>query len=274
MQIYTPHKALNPYIECYWSWQMEPEVPELDAILPDAAPEFIVHFGKAPQALNEADVWRQQPQSFLYCAANRAVRLLVENPIDLFAIRFRPWGVRRFSDRSMSDILDREVLPDEVFGTLGIELRDEIAGATDHESRVGAANTVLQRALRERSAQNDRLEKLLVLVNGGQTKARDLAISLGISDRSFRRLWHDVVGIEPRKFASLMRFHRAVSMIDEGHGLAAVAQECGYSDQPHLARNIKTISGLPASLLRKRLGTDVYQNLYTDRPSAPWQSSR
>ena len=274
MQIFKPHKVLNPYIECYWSWQMEPEVPELDAILPDAAPEFIVHFKKAPQSLTEADVWRQQPQSFLYCAANHAVRLLVENPIDLFAIRFRPWGVRRFSDRSMSDILDREVLPDEVFGPLGIELRDEIAGATDDESRVGAVNTVLQRALRERSAHNDRMEKLLVLVNGGQSKAHDIAKSLGVSDRSFRRLWHDVVGIEPRKFASLMRFHRAISMIDEGHELAAVAQECGYSDQPHLARNIKTISGLPASLLRKRLGTDVYQHLYTDRPSAPWQSRR
>ena len=274
MQIYSPHQALSPYVECYWSWQVEPASAELDAILPDVAPEFIVHFGKAPRALRGSDDWRQQPQSFLYCAANRSVRLLVENPIDLFAIRFRPWGVKRFSNRSMADFLDREVLPDEVFGTLGNALRDEIVGAIDDESRIRAANTVLRCALRERSAQNDRLEKLLVAVNGGLSKGCDVAKSLGISERSFRRLWHDVVGMEPRKFASLMRFHRAVSMIDEGHGLTVVAQECGYSDQPHLARDIKKISGLPTSLLRKRLGADVYQDLYKDRPAAPWHSSR
>jgi AraC-like DNA-binding protein len=174
----------------------------------------------------------------------------------------------------MADFIDREVLPEEVFGSLGGILFKEIQKASDDESRVGVVNTLLQRALHERGGQNDRLAKLLVSVDGGHAKGRDIAKSLCISERSFRRLWHDVVGIEQRKFASLMRFHRAVSMIDAGCQLAAIAQECGYSDQPHLARDIKMISGLPPSLLRKRLGADVYQDLYSDRPAAPWLSSQ
>ena len=270
MQSYKPHHTLVPYIECYWSWRVEPLSPELDPILPDAAPEFIVHLGKVPRILKEEGNWQQQPQSYLYCAAHRSVRLIVEGSINMFAVRFRPWGVARFSDGSMADFIDREVLPDEAFGNLGLTLHEKIAMANDDEGRVIAANTVLGGALHRHRERSERLEQLGILVNGGQSKGSDIAKSLCMSERSFRRLWHDAVGIEQRKFASLMRFHRAVSLIDAGCQLADVAQECGYSDQPHLARDIKSISGLQPSLLRKRLGADVYQSLYVHRPAAPW----
>lgn len=193
--------------------------------------------------------------------------------MDVFAIRFRPWGVSRFSSHSMADFLDKEVLPDDVFGALGITLRNEISKAADDRSRVEVVNALLNRALDERNVRNDKLNKLIEAVNSGRSKGHEIAHALGISERSFRRFWHDVVGIEQRKFATLMRFHRAVSMIDAAHKLATVAAECGYSDQSHLARDIKAISGIPSTSLRRRLGADVYQALYTDRPSPPWLPS-
>ena len=273
MQVFTPDKVLDPYIECYWSWHFCPEERELDAILPDAAPEFIVHFGLPPLSLQDSGEWLRQPRSFVICAAHRSIRLAVDGPVDLFAIRFRPWGISRFAHRSMADFLDREVLPDALFGSSGILLSDKITGAADDESRVHIANSMLRRWLDEDPARDEMFRKLHSIAVGGQTKGREIAKILGISDRSFRRLWHEVVGIEQRKFASLMRFHRAISMIDSGQKLAAIAVDCGYSDQSHLARDIKSISGLPPTLLRNRLGTEVYQDLYADRPSAPWRSN-
>lgn len=112
---YAPSKELAPYVECYWSWQVSPEQEDLDDILPDAAPELIIHLGSPPFVLAESGEWLQQPQAFLYCAAQKALTLSVRAPMKVFAIRFRPWGVSRFSDKSMADMIDRTVLPANSF---------------------------------------------------------------------------------------------------------------------------------------------------------------
>ena len=86
-----------------------------------------------------------------------------------------------------------------------------------------------------------------------------------MSDRSFSRLWNDAVGVQPRNFVQLMRFHKALEMIDKGVDLKQVAADRRYSDQTHMARQIKAIPGLPPSALRHRLGNSVYRDLYTPR---------
>jgi AraC-like DNA-binding protein len=95
-----------------------------------------------------------------------------------------------------------------------------------------------------------------------------------MSNRSFTRLWNEVVGIQPRRFLQLMRFHSALARIAAGEDLAVVAAACGYSDQAHMARQIKQIAGLPPSSLRLRLGERAYRALYESRPGAPWLEQR
>ncbi|WP_340677851.1 DUF6597 domain-containing transcriptional factor [Paraglaciecola sp.] len=115
VQFIKPQKCLEPYIECYWSWRITPVERELDAIFPDASPELIIHLAKPPKALKDNDEWIEQPRNFLICAAQKAVRLAADEPVEIFAVRFRPWGVGRFSDLHMSDILDRQIPVSEVF---------------------------------------------------------------------------------------------------------------------------------------------------------------
>ena len=266
-----PATALCPFVECYWSWCLAPDDPSLDDILPDAAPEFIVHFGSEPMARVDGGEWRAQYPAFLYCAANRPVRLRIREPMSVFAIRFRPWGVSRFTRSSMADMLDRAVTPRDALDQLGDDLVAALRAADSHAERVDVANSVLTGALSSASPHDSKLRRLLEVTDGGRSTSVEMAQRLSVSDRTFRRLWRDVVGIEPRKFIQLMRFHSALQMIDAGASLADVAAECGYSDQPHMARQIKSISGLPASALRRRLGNTVYRDLYASRPGAPWR---
>ena len=270
METISPHATLSSFVECYWSWEVTTASGELDPILPDAAPELIFHLRTPPSVLRPTGRWEQQQRAFLLGASQRAVRLSIQAPMAVFAIRFRPWGVSRFTDRSMADLIDREIAPGQVFSSFGAKLADRIRSARDNAERVSISDSTLQNALADQSEKDELIRRLHSVAAGGYVRGRDIAASLGTSERSFRRLWHDMVGIEQRKFVSLMRFHRALAMIDAGTELSMVAAECGYADQPHLARDVKSISGLPALSLRKRLGADVYQDLYTNRPSAPW----
>ena len=270
METFSPHADLDPFVECYWAWQASPAGGELDPLLPDAAPELIFHLATPPSALRQTGQWEPQPSAFLLCATLHSVRLSIEKPMAVFAIRFRPWGISRFTARSMAELVDREIAPEHVFASFGAELTDAIRSATDTAERIAIADSALKNALAEHAEKDELLRRLHRSAAGGYAKGRDIAASLGISERSLRRYWRDIVGMEQRKFVSLMRFHRALAMIDAGAPLSVVAAECGYADQPHLARDIKSISGLPASYLRKRLGTEIYQDMYANRPSAPW----
>lgn len=198
------------------------------------------------------------------------MRLTIDAPMAVFAIRFRPWGVSRFTDLSMAALVDRESPPEKVFPSFGADLVDRIRGASTTAERFVIADTILGDALADHSHKDSTIRKLHTIAAGGLASGREIAATLNISERSFRRLWRDTVGLEQRKFVSLMRFHRALAMIESGHDLAAVAAECGYADQAHLARDVKRVSGLPASMLRRRLGAETYQDLYAKRPFAPW----
>lgn len=269
---FEPDPELSPFVECYWSWQIDPGDGVLEDILPDAAPEFIVHFAATPLMRDELGKWHKQHPEFLYCAAHRALRLSIRGPISLFAIRFRPWGVSRYSHMSMANMLDRSVSPSGVLHELGDELVAGIRAAKSDACRVEAVNKSLKNALQTRSPNEKRFGLLLEAVNGGKCSSPEMAQVLAMSNRSFTRLWAQLVGIQPRKFIQLMRFHNALSMISEGQELARVAAECEYSDQAHMARQIKAIAGLAASSLRRQLGNKVYRDLYTARAGAPWHA--
>jgi AraC-like DNA-binding protein len=140
--------------------------------------------------------------------------------------------------------------------------------------RVEFANPRLGLALHNPARNEQRLKLLLDATNGGRCRSADIANALSMSNRSFTRLWNDIVGIQPRRFLQLMRFHGALARIAAGEDLAVIAANCGYSDQAHMARQIKQIAGLPPSSLRRRLDERAYRALYESRPGAPWLEQR
>jgi len=77
------------------------------------------------------------------------------------------------------------------------------------------------------------------------SKVGEVAQELGMSERHFRRLFQETVGVSPKAFAKLARFHRA---LDAGRrqrhaGWAAIAAESGYYDQAHLIAEFHALAG-------------------------------
>ena len=270
---FEPAPKLEPFVECFWKWSLDASGQPIDDILPDVAPELIVHLAGRPLAQADSGDWLRQEPAFLYCAARKSLKLWVREPLQVFAVRFRPWGIRRFSGMPMEAILDRPIAPGAAFPAFGDDLVASLKSAGSDEALVRIANRILVNAMKAGSSVEPRLEKLLEASGGGRCSAAEMAEKLSISGRSFSRLWNDVVGIQPRAFVQLMRFHNALEMISSGTDLTTVAAECGYSDQAHMARQIKAIAGLPPSALRQRLGSKVYRDLYASRPGAPWHSA-
>jgi AraC-like DNA-binding protein len=81
--------------------------------------------------------------------------------------------------------------------------------------------------------------------------------TVGLSGRELRRRFVDEVGLGPKTFQRISRFHRFLALSDArtsaSQSLAALAAEAGYADQPHLTRECRRLAGsTPAALLVSR----------------------
>jgi AraC-like DNA-binding protein len=79
-----------------------------------------------------------------------------------------------------------------------------------------------------------------------------VAVDLGVSERHLRRVFRETVGVSPKAFAKLTRFHRAlrVAREDGEASWASVAAAAGYYDQAHLIAEFRAIAGVtPRALL-------------------------
>jgi AraC-like DNA-binding protein len=76
-----------------------------------------------------------------------------------------------------------------------------------------------------------------------------VAERVGLSERQLRRALRANVGLGPKAFQRVGRLQRFLRLAaaDPGRGLAELAADAGYADQPHLSREAKELAGLSAT---------------------------
>jgi AraC-like DNA-binding protein len=95
-----------------------------------------------------------------------------------------------------------------------------------------------------------------------------VAIDLGVSERHLRRLFREGIGVSPKAFAKLTRFHRALraAQEDSGASWASIAAATGYYDQAHLIAEFRAIAGVtPRALFGELRGTANGATRYATR---------
>jgi AraC-like DNA-binding protein len=86
---------------------------------------------------------------------------------------------------------------------------------------------------------------------GGRVPIERLQRELGCSRRHLSSRFREAVGVGPKAYARLVRFGRAQQLLQRSTlDLAAVATACGYSDQAHLTREVRALSGATPAVLR------------------------
>jgi AraC-like DNA-binding protein len=132
-------------------------------------------------------------------------------------------------------------------------LFDRLAGARD---TIDAA-AILEGAIAERLAMADgHRARAQLALHAAERLTSDhvsaVAADLGVSERHLRRVFRETVGVSPKAFAKLTRFHRALRAArEDGHvSWASIAAGAGYYDQAHLIAEFRAIAGVtPRALL-------------------------
>ena len=157
---------------------------------------------------------------------------------------------------SASAMAERIVALEELWGDAATRRLCSRLG--DARDMVDAAS-ILESAIAERlttAGQRHARARLALAAADRLTRANvhDVAAELGLSERHLRRVFCEAVGMSPKAFARLARFHRALraSRGATHPTWASIAATAGYYDQAHLIAEFRAIAGVtPRALLRE-----------------------
>ncbi|MEQ7006285.1 helix-turn-helix domain-containing protein [Actinopolymorpha sp. B17G11] len=178
----------------------------------------------------------------------RRFLLEYETPVRLVGVHFKPWGISPFVDMPASELRDRWVPVDVVWGRTLDRMRDRIARA----GSTGEILHTLEGELRSRLVSAPSRGLKLVSHTAGRLEASWGAISVGaltvaagVSGNHLATLFKSHVGVTPKRVARIYRFARLILSVDALRPVdwSELAQTAGYFDRAHFSREFKDFTG-------------------------------
>jgi AraC-like DNA-binding protein len=252
---WLPPTDLTTAVTCLWRGRVgDPNVVYTDRVLPDGCIDLI---------------W--DGHRLFVAGADTGPVLIEQAPArTIVGIRAAPGHAPGLLGCPASEVRDRRVDLTELWSTTRAQaLKDTLAAAPDAR----AAAERLAVAARQQlfaAPPHDRLVAALVAGLGKSVHCSTglvarLASELGVTERSLHRRCTQAIGYGPKMLARVIRFRKAQRMARSRRplSLAALAAAAGFSDQAHLTRECRRLSGLTPTRLFGRTEPIVSETFNT-----------
>lgn len=171
-------------------------------------------------------------------------------------VHFRPGGAFPFLGISATEIVNSHVALEDVWGSASRNLREQLQEARSANERLRLLEVALLRRFRQARRTHPAVQAAVRALRPGRNDARvaQVAAAVGLSHRRFIEVFEREVGLPPKLYARLQRFHHVKKHLANAGGpesWATFALACGYFDQSHMIRDFVKFSGIsPSSYLR------------------------
>jgi len=251
-----PTTALAPLIECFWSIRVGAAPLRINRVLPDGCADLIVGVNGAPGAI-------------VVGTMRSALMVPLGGPARLVGVRFHPGAALRIFDTPLTELTDRRLSLDQLWGSGVAELADALDRADTTEGAARMERLLERRLSRgaSRAAGDEALAQRAVTLlrrARGSVGVREVAAALGVGERRLQRAFDRSIGLSPKVLGRVFRFRQAIRQLDTASGAvswAGVAAAAGYADQAHLIREFRALAGVtPAAYLRERRAVGFVQS--------------
>lgn len=232
-----PPAALASHACCVWA-NAAGAGDHVERVLPDGCADI---------------VWIDGEGIVVAGPATRVVLVDIPAGAAALGVRFGPGAAGAALGVSASEVRDRTVALEDLWGAPATELAERLAMAPPAH-RLALLGAAVARRLEGARAPDSLVTRASALLAHGVPVAAT-SRHVALTDRHLRRRFHDAVGYGPKTLQRVLRLRRFLALAEAGAtpGLARVAAEAGYADQAHLTRECAELSGLPpAALLASR----------------------
>lgn len=251
-------KELRSYVRCYWGTEspliqeVKDDVPE--TVIPDTCVDIIYHIDYTDHTVT-GGFCGINDRSFCAHSGGSA-----GHKTATFAIRFYAWSAYAFAEDSFKATLNGYFDVDSRFAWLDGMIRPALLELkTLREKAAFAERLLLQRlsGVKENTVVNNTIQN--ILINRGSLDMSVLAKGSFVSTRQLERLFHEYVGITPKKLSNLIRYQflwRDILFEPDFSVLNAV-YKYGYTDQSHLLREFRRYHSMDIHKARTAAYNDV-----------------
>jgi AraC-like DNA-binding protein len=256
---WAPGPPLTGLVEMLWASEGRVTYGK-EKVLPNGAVELLINLGAPHRLLDREDPTRGVPFHRAWVSGVQRQYLLIEAAPQscMMGVRFRPLGAFAFLGVPMEELSDRVVDLDLILGPGSEALRQRLLATSDLAARFRLLEASItlhcQRGPRPDNGVSWALGHLRRTT--GRAPIGGLSRDLGISERHFIRRFRRQVGLAPKLYARVLRFHSVVASMQSRQVVnwADVAQLSGYYDQAHFNRDFRAFSGgTPSDFLARNV---------------------
>jgi AraC-like DNA-binding protein len=246
----------------YVGWSESLHQPTLRREVPKSFLPVVLNFGAPYEVFSPGNLGGglQPFQSFL-AGAHDSFALTRQQVNRCLQFNLSFLGAFRLLRLPMDSLANRVVGLDALLGRSARALVEELGNREDWEARFGVLDRWLLRRLEGAPPVAPEVRAALAAIDasGGTLSIGALAAGEGISRKRLIALFRATVGLAPKRIARLVRFQRAMALLlaQPGLGLAAIAQDSGYSDQPHMNRDFRAMAGTAPNALLAELPLEL-----------------
>ena len=255
---YVPRAPLSAFVEDFWLYEDYTGVQAHERILPTGTFELVFN-------LREDALRIYGPSNVSFC--RRYAGAVISGPYSaafltdadeetaIMGVHFKPGGAATVLAPPASAFADDHVDLETLWGPGAAELRERLCALRDPLARFRLLERVLEARLREPGRRRNAVSLALDALTRthGRVTIREVARAVDLSPRRLTDLFAMEVGMTPKRFGRIQRFHNAVATSQQaGADWAQVAVECGYFDQSHLIRDFTAFSGLSPAAFDER----------------------
>lgn len=256
---YAPAGALRPFVECFWTRDIDPReaepraTPQLHRILPDGCIDVVLTFSPHGDEPETAMIVGTMTKALVITPMNA--------PESFVGVRFRPAKASAFLEMPASEVTDLRIAIDEIWPDANA-VRDALAVEPNADARVRALEHVLTarlspNALRPTADVDEAVRRIVDA--GGTLGITRLAPALGVTRQHLARRFAELVGVSPKTFARVVRLKRAIEVarripLGQPVNWSMLALEVGYYDQSHLIDEFREMTGVTPSTWLSGIG--------------------
>lgn len=254
----SPSPALAPFVASIWRFRGR-FGHAYERVLPTGTMQLLVNLHEDEMRLypGDGDTVVHRLRGAIVCGAHtKYIAIDTDEQRDIVGINFRPGGAFPFV-AAPADATETYVELDALWGRTGALLRERLLAAADTEAILRTFEAALL-AQAIKPLEPDPTVLFAVSSFGRGIGVTQVTKQLGMTSARFIRHFSKIVGLTPKRFARVLRFHRVLDVASQGRRIdwARVAVECGYFDQAHLIHEFREFSGMNPTAYRPRSHVD------------------
>ena len=236
---YIPHGSISDFVQLVWFYPTSKE--KVYEILPDGCIDVVF------------ELFENYTSCLVFGTTTQKQRFALKSEADYFGIRFRPGMARYFLAFPANELTNNYLALGNFLGVIS----DQFLEVDSFTNRLALITNSMLNQVKSHNVKVAPIDYAVRLIqkNNGNVRLDYLSSQCNLSTKQLQRTFIKTIGVTPKTLCRIMRVRATINAITKLQptkevNLAELAFDMHYSDQSHMCRDFRLLTGYtPASFL-------------------------